>query len=46
MPKKSSVKPTGWSLKQLFESFDDPKIDQTFADLAKKSHSSRAIAMS
>ena len=36
MPKKSSVKPTGWSLKQLFESFDDPKIDQTFADLAKK----------
>ena len=33
MPKKSPIKQSGWSLKDLFESFDDPRIEQTYANL-------------
>ena len=33
MPKKTPIQQSGWSLKDLFESFDDPGIEQTFTKL-------------
>ena len=36
MPKKTAIKQTGWSLKDLFESFDDPGIEQTYTKLTEK----------
>ena len=36
MPKKSPIKQSGWSLKDLFDTFDDPRIEQTYANLTKQ----------
>jgi oligoendopeptidase F len=36
MPKKTPIKQTGWLLKDLFISFDDPRIEQTYTKLSEQ----------